>query len=102
MVSVMSTGWSMRGGAGARSCWWIVLALLSATAVTLALGLWLLPVYGLINVGGVWALRRDLGTRRRGLQLLLSVGAILLVPVGVLGPLFSRGGPSPSEAASSA
>ena len=77
--------------------WWIALALASTAAVTVAWGLWLLPVYGLINIGGVWSVCHDLGSKRRGLQIALAIAAILLLPVGLLAPLFTKGGLTPAE-----
>ena len=80
--------------------WWIALALASTAAVTVAWGLWLLPVYGLINIGGVWSVCHDLGPKRRRLQIALAIAAILLLPVGLLAPLFTKGGHTMAEAVS--
>ena len=82
--------------------WWIALSLASTIAVTVLFGLWLLPLYAPINIGGVWSVRHDLVSRRPRLQLALSVGAILLLPVGVLAPLFTKAGVTPAESISSA
>ena len=76
--------------------WWIALSLASTIAVTVLFGLWLLPLYAPINIGGVWSVRHDLVSRRPRLQLALSVGAILLLPVGVRAPLFTKAGVTPA------
>lgn len=64
-------------------------------------GFWVLVIYGPINIGGVWSVRHDLASRRPRLQLALSLGAILLLPVGVLAPAFTKGGHTPAESISS-
>lgn len=81
--------------------WWIALALAVATVVAAMFGFWGLLVYAPINVGGVWSVRHDLGARRPGLQLALSIGAVLLLPVGILAPAFTRGGHTLAESTSS-
>ena len=80
--------------------WWIALAVASTVVLTVLLGVWLFPLYGLINIGGVWSVCHDLGPRRRRLQVALAVGAILLLPVGLLAPLFTKGGHTMAEAVS--
>ena len=82
--------------------WWMAAAAVTTAVMTVLLELWLLPLYGVINIGGVWSVRHDLVSRRPRVQTALSIGAILLIPVGVLAPLFTRGGATPAESISSA